>query len=326
MPEVPSTQSSVAVVLLNYNNYDPDTQRCLASLQEITGPDISTVVIDNGSKDGCNEKIRVEFPSTIVLRQAQNLGFTGGNNRGIVYAIENGYDYVMVLNNDTEIIDPQIIKDMIIACKSNPSIGIIGARIYDIHNGEEQRVTLTAPSWTLRQRFFDRPSHSLKSIARGTVSVEGISAVCWIIPTNVFKSVGLLDEDIFIYAEDNEFCYRVSKQGWLIGQYCDRIGINHYFTSTKILSLSSLRHQLSYVNHLYALRKHGASFPLGLVYTVRTILKLLWHLIIHSPKPSYLSEIKAYLKITKNLVRQLFNGRKSIRLSPLSDRSDRLNS
>jgi hypothetical protein len=319
MLETDASMPSVAVVLLNYNNYDPDTRRCLVSLEAIHEPDLTAVVVDNGSDDGCAEKIAAEFPNAVVLRQARNLGFAGGNNRGIEYALEHDFDYVLVLNNDTEITDPRLISDMVAALEANPNLGIIGPRVYDAEKGEEQTVMLTAPSWTLWERLFARPTHSREPVAPDTVSVEGVSAVCWLMPANLFRSVGLLDEDMFIYAEDNEFCYRVRKKGCLIGQYRDRIGVDHYFTSKKIPSLSSLRHRLSYVNYLYALRKHGASFPLGAVFVARTGVMLLGHLLLTSPKRTFLAEIRSYLRIMRDLTRQLASGRASIGLYAVSD-------
>lgn len=306
---------TVTVVLLNYNNYDPDTRRCLHSIRALEDASIHAVVVDNASSDGCAERIADEFPEVTVLRQPSNLGFAGGNNRGIEWALGQNSNYVLVLNNDTEVVDRRVIPDMISVLESNPRIGIIAPRVLDAVRKEEQRTTLTAPSWTLRERLLRRPTHHKSRLGRDTVSVEGISAVCWLIPARVFREIGFLDENIFIYAEDNEFCYRIRKAGLMVGQF-NRIAVRHYFQSTKIKSLRSRRHRLGYVNHIYALRKNGASFPLVAAITVATSLRLFRHLLIESPKESLHRETVAYAAIIKDMVKQLASGATSIRLGP----------
>src|SRR5690606_10813637 len=91
---------SVAIILLNWNGFDY-TKACIESLRQITYPHWQVILVDNGSTDGSLEKLEALFPEAVFLASSENIGFTGGNNLGISYALEQGYPYILLLNNDT---------------------------------------------------------------------------------------------------------------------------------------------------------------------------------------------------------------------------------
>jgi len=92
----------VALVIVNWNGLD-DTLRCLQSIRsmQVNNVVLETIVVDNGSTDKSVSRIAEEFPEVKILAFDTNLGFTGGNNAGIKYAMLQGADYVWLLNNDT---------------------------------------------------------------------------------------------------------------------------------------------------------------------------------------------------------------------------------
>src|SRR5258706_13117839 len=93
---------NVYVVIVNWNG-KKDTETCLSSLQKIDKriADFHMVVVDNGSSDDSIESIQKKFPHVTVLPTGENLGFTGGNNVGIEYALQKNADFIWLLNNDT---------------------------------------------------------------------------------------------------------------------------------------------------------------------------------------------------------------------------------
>jgi len=103
--------TKVFVIILNWNG-KKDTHECLKSVQKLTnvGFQLSVVVVDNGSKDGSVRSIKKQFKDIAVLENKENLGYVGGSNVGVKHALENGADFVMVLNNDTTIKEDLIIK------------------------------------------------------------------------------------------------------------------------------------------------------------------------------------------------------------------------
>src|SRR3972149_12101418 len=101
----------VAIIVLNWNGKN-DTLECLASIDKMDYPSIYVILVDNGSQDGSVAAIQRKFPEVMIVETKSNLGFAGGNNMGIRYALRNGAEYVLVLNNDT-IVDPQLIKSFL---------------------------------------------------------------------------------------------------------------------------------------------------------------------------------------------------------------------
>ncbi|MEP6985279.1 MAG: glycosyltransferase family 2 protein, partial [Chloroflexota bacterium] len=93
-------QPAVSIIVLNYNGRQ-DTMACLRSLEHLTYSRASTILVDNASSDGTAEAVRLAYPNVTVMETGANLGFTGGNNVAIKYALDHGADYVLLLNNDT---------------------------------------------------------------------------------------------------------------------------------------------------------------------------------------------------------------------------------
>src|SRR5262245_37473647 len=122
----------VAIILLNWNQPEY-TLACLRSLGQLEYPNVTVTVVDNGSTDGSPALIRARYPDVTLIENGRNLGFAAGNNVGIDLAMRDGADYVMLLNNDTEVA-PDMVDDLIAVAESDSSIGIVGPKIlyYDL--------------------------------------------------------------------------------------------------------------------------------------------------------------------------------------------------
>src|SRR5262249_3506361 len=122
----------VAIVLLNWNGTE-DTLACLRSLGQLEYGNATVTVVDNGSTDGAPERIRARFPGVGLIENGRNLGFAGGNNVAIPPSVDAGADYVLLLNNDTEVA-PDMLSRLIDVAERDPSVGIVGPKIlyYDL--------------------------------------------------------------------------------------------------------------------------------------------------------------------------------------------------
>ena len=118
----------VYIVILNWNNA-PDTIECLQSLEKSNYLSYVPLVIDNGSTNGAVEDIRDRFSAINVIELEENLGYAVGNNVGIQHAMEQGAEYVLILNNDT-IVEPNMISELIKFAESNPGAGMVGPKMY----------------------------------------------------------------------------------------------------------------------------------------------------------------------------------------------------
>ena len=93
---------SIAVILVNWKKYNL-TSKCIDSLKKSNYKNFKIILVDNEYSEKSLIDLRNKHKELIVFKEKNNLGFAGGNNIGIRYALENDYDYIMLLNNDTEV-------------------------------------------------------------------------------------------------------------------------------------------------------------------------------------------------------------------------------
>jgi hypothetical protein len=191
--------SQVLVVVLNFNGIE-DTLECLESLRGQTSRNIVVQVIDNGSKADDLSLIASRFPEVEVIALPDNLGWAGGNNVGIRQALERGFGYVCLLNNDT-VLDPTAIEELLAAdavlgqpCLLEPAI----AYFEDPTRWQVYPVPLPASFEPLRD---------LEATA-GIVEMNWAYGACLLLPASVLKSVGMLDERFFLQLEETDYYCR----------------------------------------------------------------------------------------------------------------------
>lgn len=207
--------SEISIIVLNYNSRE-DTLDCLRSLQHLTYPRVHTILVDNGSSDGTAEAVRACYPRVTVLETGANLGFTGGNNVGIRYALKQGADYIMLLNNDT-IVAPDMIDLMIAAMEQNPALGVTGPTIYYYDQPEVIWSAGGSIDWgrglTAMLGLNEEDKGQLGSVPR---LVDFVTGCALLARREVWEQVGLLDDKFFMYYEETEWCVRASRAGYQI--------------------------------------------------------------------------------------------------------------
>ena len=118
----------VYIILVNWNG-KRDTLECLESLRSISYSNFKILVVDNASNDGSVEAIRQQFQHVEVICNKENLRFAGGNNVGILHALKNSADYVLLLNNDT-VVKKNFLSELINIAESDTTIGMTCSKIY----------------------------------------------------------------------------------------------------------------------------------------------------------------------------------------------------
>jgi len=205
-------QPAIAVVILNWNGRD-DTLACLASVAKIAYPNFRVIVVDNGSADDSVASIRAAFPDVEIIETGKNLGFAGGNNVGIKRALENGADYVLLLNNDTEV-DPGILTAFVAAAERFPDAGVFSGKIY--FHAEPNRIWYAGAQWNPKAARFMQVGEGLldDGMTYSTACETGYACGCaFFIPAGRLREIGLLDEDFFLYFEETDWCFRAKEAG-----------------------------------------------------------------------------------------------------------------
>ena len=217
----------VFVVLLNYNGAD-DTVDCLESLKGVTYPNIQVIVVDNASTDGSAEILhnRQEQYGYIFLQSNENNGFSAGNNIGIRYALENGADYVLLLNNDT-VVEPSFLSMAVEESEHDDSVGLtIGKILYykepDLiwYGGGELKQPY---NYSIHLGFREKQNKAEFNQQRYVTYATG----CYfLLKRHAIETVGLMDEDYFLYCEDTDYSIRMIRSG-LKMLYCPQSVIYH---------------------------------------------------------------------------------------------------
>jgi GT2 family glycosyltransferase len=205
----------IVILILNWNG-KKDTLECLASLEAANqSPSFATLVIDNGSTDDSVAVLRSTFPEVPILETKENLGFAGGNNAGIRWALEKSFDWILLLNNDT-IVAPDFIEQFLAATKKKPEGKIFGAKIY--RYDEKTRLDHLGGFWNASIAEFE--SKASGKIDDGSFeemrNVDYACGCALLMHRNVPEKIGLLDEDFFLLWEETDFCMRARQAGFSI--------------------------------------------------------------------------------------------------------------
>lgn len=204
----------VAIIILNWNGKE-DVLHCLSTLPRIRYPNWSATVVDNASSDGSVEAIRARFPNQHVLVMEKNLGFCGGNNRGIQDALSRGADYVLLLNNDTEL-HPDLLDELVRVAESDPRIGAVGSKNILM---EDHSIVWGAYG---EIRYHRDLVELVGSRQPDGPEFRSIKDVDWVIGNGILmkrtaiETVGGFDETFFGYHEDVDWCERARKAGFRI--------------------------------------------------------------------------------------------------------------
>ena len=187
---------------------------CLLALPAATsGVQAEVIVVDNDSTDGSAEMVTMDFPHVTLLRNDANLGFARANNQGI--ALGRGRYFVM-LNSDT-VPHPGSLAAMVDFMDAHPRAGAASQRLRRPDRtpqpyafGEDP-----TPIYLLRRAFAHGSHRYLHDWAVSEpIQTAWVSGACLVARRAAVEQVGGLDEQIFMYFEDNDWCRRVRLAGW----------------------------------------------------------------------------------------------------------------
>lgn len=249
----------VAVIVLNWNGKQ-DTLECLRSLEHNTYAPVRTYVVDNGSSDGSIEELRRAFPPSdrlFYLANECNLGYAGGNNRGIVRALDDGADYVLILNNDT-VVDPGMLTTLLGVARREPSVGILGPKVlceparhllYSV--GERQSLWFNR-----RQIAVERPDRADVVQPR---DVDYVVGCAMLVSREFIERVGLLNETFFAYYDEVDWCFRGRRAGYRVMVVPVAV-VYHKGEASSGKGMNPITAYYRTRNWIYFMRKHAAFY------------------------------------------------------------------
>lgn len=199
----------VGIVISNYNGWQ-DTLVCLESLRRQTFRDFEVILLDDASTDDSVQRLRDVLDDNVVfLPQERNQGFAAVNNLGMRRALADGADWVMLLNNDTACA-PDMLEMLL---RETPPDTVSCPKMLFMDPPDE----IWFAGGTLNRKTGkvvhlgghkkDGPAFSRKKL------VSFITFCCVLFPRSAIEKAGYLDEDLFMYCEDVDYCIRLTDAG-----------------------------------------------------------------------------------------------------------------
>lgn len=205
-------ENKYLIILLNYNNW-PDTVECIQSLSKSGIENSNILIIENCSHDDSLEKLKELVPGVMIIQNVRNLGFTGGNNVGIKYALENNFKYSIILNNDTIIESKDSLKILIDEMDKNPEVTLGTGRIFYYPNKDKVWYDggrlIKWRGLAIHNNF--RKNQNEVNLLNEKVFVDFISGCFMCIRLADLTKIGYMDENFFLYLDDIEYSARAVK-------------------------------------------------------------------------------------------------------------------
>ena len=223
----------VSVCIVNWNCRDM-LRDCLASLhRQDQGVHVSTVVVDNASSDGAPDMVAAEFPEVLLVRNAENRGFSRGNNQAAALATGR---HLFFLNNDTWV-PPGTLAKLAAHAEAHPEVGMIGPRLRDGQGNYQasyrpsptlgallHRTNLFGPTGLFRRAYNRYRRDEFDPRQRRTV--ETLMGAAMFVPRPVFDRCGPWDEDFAFGGEDLHFSACIGRHYSLV--FLPDVEIVHY--------------------------------------------------------------------------------------------------
>jgi GT2 family glycosyltransferase len=209
------SSSTTGVVLVNFGTSD-DTLACLDSIELSTNLDMRVVVVDNNIRHDPALDSGVRGRAAI-LRSGDNIGYAGGNNLGIRKLLEEGCEYLWILNSDT-LVQPDTLENLHVHLAARPDCGIVGPRI--VRTEDNDKILADGGEVDLKAYGATRHIHAGKSSRKlrdlAAVDVDYVPGTCMLVRRTMIEDVGLLPEKYFMYFEETDWCLRAAASGWRV--------------------------------------------------------------------------------------------------------------
>jgi len=224
------------------------TVKCLESLKVVDYSNYKIIVVDDGSSDATEETISKGYPYITLLKGDGDLWWSGAMNLGVKYALKQGTEYILALNNDN-VVHKDFLKELVKCAQENPK-SIIGSKVYFIDSPTKIRYAGGYFDWkrgkTVGLHYGEIDNGQFSEIKE----VEFLGGMGVLIPKSAFYDVGFFDDKNFPqYVGDVDYWLRAKKKGYKILLNPDSIIYDHPEKS----GTKNLGHKLSPIYILKAL-------------------------------------------------------------------------
>ncbi len=286
----------ISAIIVNWNGKEV-LSGCLKSLLDQDYENLEILVVDNGSQDGSQAKVKKEFPSIELIENVENIGFGSAVNRGLEKAQGN---YFIFLNNDL-VLKPNCIRELALLLDSDSSVGAAIPKIlyYTEQGTDSTNKTEKINSYGVLVNYtgiacpnlIDQPDQldlPLIELACGGI---------FMFSREVYEKVGGFDEDLFLYHEDHDLSWRIRMMGWKLVATSSSVCCHHYNFNKGILKFYR-----SEKNRLHILLKNFECKTLWLISPALLLVEV--SQIVHSILNGWFRlKIKSYFEIAAQFIK-----------------------
>lgn len=208
-------------IIVTYNGQQW-IKKCLLSVFQSTVP-VHVIVIDNASADDSVKIVRENFSDVDLIELEKNLGFGQANNIGLKKALEEGANYVLLLNQDAQL-ENYTIEKLVKVAKENHEYGILSPYHYDYSGLDIERYF---KDWVLKHYTPGLKEDFGRNELNEVYPTQFVHAACWLMPLSTIEKVGGFDPLFFHYGEDNDYVQRLQFQSLKVGIVPSSIFYHH---------------------------------------------------------------------------------------------------
>lgn len=231
-------QPRVLIVILNYGTYDLTIKMVEELKAALDYENYSIIVIDNDSPNESPEVLSkmADEKGFIFCANKTNAGYAAGNNIGIRFGIEHGFDYSWILNNDVELREKNVLSHMVHTAEGDPSIGCVGPKIFSLRGTPVAPYCRRQSFWQMTIGVFAEKKYRQKHLEiAGTVYC--VYGCCMLLKNTVMDEIHCMDERTFLYGEENILAERLLAKGYTT-YYDPAVSVTHH-ESSSVKQLSS---------------------------------------------------------------------------------------
>lgn len=225
-----SSIGHIVVVVLNWCA-EEDTVRAISSVLEHGGAGVTVLLVDNASPDGSGPRLHARFPDVPYLQTGANLGYAGGNQRAIEWALARSADAILIVNDDAEL-RPGCLDTLRAAMNANPQLGACAPTV--VHGPpHEDRVWWGGGEFVahkgcgVHRHAGEQLDDVQRANTRHAVPVTAVNGCVMLLRADAIRAVGGFDESYFCYNEDTELSMRLNAGGWQTAWIPGAIAVHH---------------------------------------------------------------------------------------------------
>jgi hypothetical protein len=289
-------QCDLSIIIISYNTCKL-LDDCVSSIYcKPSWLSLEVIVVDNASSDGSPDMVASKWPLVILIRNTANQGFAKANNQAL--AICRGR-LALLLNSDTQV-RGNALEVMVTFLDSHSQVGILGPQLLNADgtlqpSGNRMPSLLNQIWWSLPlHRIFGAEPWRSRYLDRGRdynqlVEVDEVSGAALLVRREVWKSIGVLDEEYFFYFEDIDFCMRAKKAGWCV-IYLPEAQVMHHWGASSMQAGPGFQPR-SISGHFHYVRKvHGRAAEV--LFRTLTAIKAFSKLVLLLPEYVVQSEAR----------------------------------